>query len=752
MPKMQRILTGSLSLFFSLWLSFGTSVSFVTSYAQQPQPQQATPPPTQKPSDPANANGQDIVRISTQLVQVDAVVTDKNGKHIEDLTENEFELMVDGKRQSLSHFSRITLPPVERAPAPKKKTDAPPPPESMPTRQLAKEEVRRTVAFVVDDLGLTISSTEMVRETLRRFVAEQMQEGDLVAIIRTGNGLGMLEQFTSDKRLLYAAIERLIWNPLSRDMSPTFADSGAEVSDDASARQDVLADFEEFRETNFTTGTLGAVQFVVNSLRALPGRKSVILLSDGFRINSPNDNDGSTNRVLQNLKQLVELANRSSVVVYAIDAKGLQPFMPGANVGGRPGASAYTDAQQSAQEALEGPTFLAQQTGGFIVTNTNDLNIGVAEALYDQQSYYLLGFDPDDAKFDRRYHSIKLRVTRPGVKVRTRNGFFGVTEGEERGKPAEAPKTRGEQILSALLAPLATRELTLKMTPYFFNSSKEGPLVRALFQVDCSKLTFKDGPNNQKLLNLDLAAFAFDETGAPADFAARRLALTFNEQQYQQVLAHGLPYRADFPLKRPGAYQFRALLRDDATGYTGAVSQFIRVPDLSKNQLAVSGLVLTAPKAVAAPAVEAEAAVTTSSAVTSEAAGQAVGEAVKAELKAEPAGAAEALANPYVRVFPRTGWIQYGAGIYNATPDKKTGKPQITVQAELYRGGKPAYKLSPQTLDYGAQPNAKRFEYAGRLRLNNLPSGEYLLHLVVTDALAKKKTARAEQWIDFTVR
>src|SRR5882672_6512435 len=259
-------------------------------FSQQAPANKRQDPAPQSP--PAPQQGHEVVRITTQLVQVDAVVTDKKGKHVEDLTEGDFELLVDGKKQQLTHFSHVSLPAVRREPTVKKKDDLIVAPESMPTREIAPEEVRRTVTFIVDDMGLSPSSMALARETLRRFVSEQMQDGDLVAIIRTGSGLGMLEQFTSDKRILYTAIEKLVWNPLSRDMMPTFADtSGADDMDaaqaDQQAQQQAVADsFAEFQETNFTTGTLGATSFVIRSLRNFPGRKSVILLSDGFRINS----------------------------------------------------------------------------------------------------------------------------------------------------------------------------------------------------------------------------------------------------------------------------------------------------------------------------------------------------------------------------------------------------------------------------------------------------------------------------------
>jgi hypothetical protein len=90
--------------------------------------------------------------------------------------------------------------------------------------------------------------------------------------------------------------------------------------------------------------------------------------------------------------------------------------------------------------------------------------------------------------------------------------------------------------------------------------------------------------------------------------------------------------------------------------------------------------------------------------------------------------------------------------VYNAAADKKTELPQISVQAEVYHDGKPAYRFQPRSLEFSPGVNPKRFDYVGRLRLNDFPAGDYLLHLIVTDGLAKKKFARAEQWMDFSVR
>src|SRR5215510_293087 len=222
-------------------------------FAQQPsqQPKQETKPPEAQ----APARDQETtVRISTQLVQIDATVTDKKGEHVEDLAEDDFELTVDGKKQNITYFRLVKLPEPKRPErtennAPKQST----PPSSMPMRSIAPEQVARTIAFIVDDLGLSFESTYYARLAIKKFLDEQMQEDDLVAIIRTGRGLGALQQFTSDKRVLYAAVDKLRWNPESRDMIPSFGPPGDDSQSQASI--DAQERFDEFRESIFSVGT-----------------------------------------------------------------------------------------------------------------------------------------------------------------------------------------------------------------------------------------------------------------------------------------------------------------------------------------------------------------------------------------------------------------------------------------------------------------------------------------------------------------
>src|SRR5215831_15683389 len=317
-----------------------------TSDASQSQASQAS----QSRASQSRASKDEPVRISVTLVQVDAVVNDSKGRLVTDLKPEDFEIQEDGRPQKITNFSYIST---ENARSEPKTT--PPRPDKFappaPPVALRPEQVKRTVAVIVDDLGMSFESMAYTRDALKKFVDQQVEPGDLVAIIRSGAGIGALQQFTNDKRLLYAAIEHLRWNfmgsggisafqPISSDpiagraragnprqRPDSMGQRGQGPGDGSTARGQgpgeptVRDEIDEFRQQMFSVGTLGAIAYVVRGLRDLPGRKSVVLVSDGFRIFSRNDGN---DRVLQALRLLTDQANRASVVIYCLDARGLQ--------------------------------------------------------------------------------------------------------------------------------------------------------------------------------------------------------------------------------------------------------------------------------------------------------------------------------------------------------------------------------------------------------------------------------------------
>ena len=717
-------------------------VSLLVSIASAQQAGTPPPVPVLQPQKPEDV---DVVRITTNLVQVDAVVTDKNGKLVTDLKPEEVEIFEDGHKQKITHFTfNLTeSAPVERVAksAPANKT-APP----IPTSRIRPEDIKRTIAIVVDDLGLSFESTYFVRRALKKFVDEQMQSGDLVAIIRTSGGMGALQQFTSDKRQLEAAVERVKWNANGRSgvsafeaiQPPTPGAKGAEI-DQANE------DLNDFRKDMFAVGTLGAVSYVVKGLKDLPGRKSILLVSDGFKIY---DLDDPTHNYLarEKLRRLIDEAGRASVVIYTMNATGLQTmgFSAADDLSGRDPQQiqdAMTSRRNEAFNTQQGLDFLARQTGGIAIRNNNDLSGGIRRVLEDQKGFYLIGYRPDEGTFDKRtgrrtFHQLTLKVTRPGkFNVRMRNGFLGFTDEEKA-----APRNLAQKLYDALASPFGASGVHLQLTSLFANDAKAGSYMRSVLHIDSRDLTFTEEPNKMHKCVFDVLSMTFGDNGVPIDQSGRTYTLQLPEELYRRAQRDGLVYYVTVPVKKAGAYQLRMSLRDTATDRIGSASQFVEVPDLKKNRLALSGLALRGylPQA------------NNSSSPNSAAKSQAANaESPAADQEGIDKGNAEA--SPAVRHF-RTGmFLSYGFYIYNAHVEK-TSTPQLMTQVILFRDGKPVFTGRQYPMPIAGQPDMKRLIAGGAIQLGaDLPPGDYQLQVIVTDPQADKKYQIASQWMDFTI-
>lgn len=184
-------------------------VTQVVAHQTAPPPQTpGQPKPAPVVKEPKTVDEQDVVKITTNLVQIDAVVTDKSGRRIVDLNPDEVEIYEDSQVRTITNFSYINLnsnSPALRSPEQKIGVTGAP----LVPRRLRPDQVRRTIALVVDDLGLSFESAFNVRKSLKKFLDEQLQPDDLVAIIRTSGGIGALQSFTTDRRQLYAAVDKV---------------------------------------------------------------------------------------------------------------------------------------------------------------------------------------------------------------------------------------------------------------------------------------------------------------------------------------------------------------------------------------------------------------------------------------------------------------------------------------------------------------------------------------------------------------
>lgn len=709
----------------------------------------------------------EVVRVTTNLVQIDVVVTDKNGKQVSDLGPEDFEVSEDGKKRQVTNFSYIAAGASAVSLDGSASSAAPAKPGAAPIKpaQIKREQVRRTVALVIDDLGLSFESFGYARQALTKFVDEQMQTSDLVAVLRTSRGVGVLQQFTSDKQQLHAAIDNVRWNPQGRGgISPVGTLNEQSIGADIRANIQFMEEAEEARAGQYSVGTIGTLNAIVRGLGEMPGRKSLVLISEAFRMFSA---QGRNVQLVQALRSLTDEANANSVAIYTVDASGLQSYTfeasdkvagysylidpqvlaasgGGVTVNGPPrtlprvdtlSAQAEQDSgaafrrlaaltamrDQQAGETYTVLSYLAQRTGGLFERNRNDLAAGIERIMQDQQGYYLIGYRPDESTIGaagsrKRLHNLNLKVKRSGLKVRSRASYVGVSDEDRRARP----RTRAELLTAALISPFASGDVRVQLTSLFGDEPNSGgTYLRSLLHIDARDLTFKEEAAGARTAELEMVAVAFGDSGQVVDqLSYPQTVRAANDAEYQRMLQDGLVYILNFPIKKGGPYQMRVAVRDATSERNGAAMQFVEVPDLTKNRLALSGIVLS-------NAAEAD-------------------KATSAEQDIQ--------SGPAVRRLRQGMMLDYRYIIYNAQASGTDANSLVQTQMRLLREGKPVFTGKVVSPDVSQQPNPKRISAGGRLRIGlELSPGDYVLQVVVTNTTDPKKPRTTTQWIDFEI-
>ena len=263
--------------------------------------------------------------------------------------------------------------------------------------------------------------------------------------------------------------------------------------------------------------------------------------------------------------------------------------------------------------------------------------------------------------------------------------------------------------------------------------------MRSVLHVDAHDLTFTEEPNKMHKCVFDVLSMTFGDNGVPIDQSGRTYTIQLPEELYKRAQRDGLVYYVTVPVKKAGAYQLRMSLRDTATDRVGSASQFVEVPDLKKNRLALSGLALRGYLPTANSS-------SPNSAVNSQAANA---DSPAADQEGIEKGNAEA--SPAVRHFHTGMFLSYGFYVYNARVEK-TSAPQLMTQVILFRDGKPVFTGRQNPMGINGQPDLKRLVGGGAIQLGtDLPSGDYVLEIIVTDPQADKKYQVASQWMDFTI-
>jgi len=416
----------------------------------------------QSPQHPKPRDSDDVVRIYSELVQTDVMVFDKQGRFVNGLKREDFELKIDGQPRPVEFFERIVAGSSgEEAQLSAARGNAglgngPAAAGALPLDR------GRLIFFYVDDLHLSPGSLLRMRKLLQNFVEQNLGQNDLAAITSASGTIGFLQQLSDNKAVLRAAIDRLSprsssANDLQRppmteyqalqidrqDMDVTDYFIDAMMKELPGLQREMAIELVRSRAIQIlqqaartTTNTLAGLEGLVRSSGKLPGRKLVLFISDGFFL------DANNSDALYRLRKVTSAAARTGVVIYSLDARGLVASLSDASVGesfdptGRlaRGSSGELIASQDGMNAL------ARDTGGRAIFNTNALDLGVKKALDETSTYYLLAWRPEPETSAReKFRSIAVSLAgHPELTVRVRQGFFD----REASLPATALKSK----------------------------------------------------------------------------------------------------------------------------------------------------------------------------------------------------------------------------------------------------------------------------------------------------------------------
>ncbi|MCI0665148.1 MAG: VWA domain-containing protein, partial [Acidobacteria bacterium] len=697
-----------------------------------------------------------LVRIETELVQIDLVVADKNGKLVRDLKREDFELFEDGKKQQITHFAAGTA----TKPATWLRAERPPQARENKTT-VTTTEVRggRYIVIAVDDFHLAAENLMIAKRTLQRFINEQLVAGDQIAVVTTSGNVGLFQQFTSDREVLERAISRLsVQNRTVTSSSdvPRISDYQAELIDLGNREALELAALEIMRLENvapppppggrggggrpggpggqspfggvsareraeeqakskarsivaqnahYTRATLDILDSTIRSLRQLTGRKMLVLLSDGFFLG------GSSSSQFFDIRRITDAATRSGVVIYSIDARGLIAMPPGGDAStpsrietDLPGAQARIE-MGSLDAKRDGINALARDTGGFLVINTNDLNLGLQRVLDDNETYYVLAYEPPESRRDGRFHKIEVRIAdRPELKARTRKGYLAPTPEKPPEKSAEkqrekspekvaqeAKATKDAQIKSGLASLFPLREIPIEISVEFIDIAGRGPSALINAHIDASALELQR-TNDLLTDTIDLTVAVFDERGKVAHSHSERLSLNLKASVLETIVKKGFSYRRHISLK-PGFYQARIALREEGTARLGSAASWVEIPDLSKKQLTLSSILLS-------PGEDE----------------QSLQNANETNLSYQPRPSTAR------RKFQRGGKVDFLVFAYNAKVEK--GSPDVVIQSQVYSGSKLIYASPLAKMALIPDADAQRLPYAARVSLEGFDAGE----------------------------
>ena len=686
------------------------SLTLIAALAQAPAPAQ---PPAQSSQPPVT------FKVEVNYVEIDANVTDAQGAFVRTLTRDDFQVLEDGKPQTLSAFSVVEIP-IER-PDPPLFARAPIAPDTASNRTPFNG---RVFVLVIDDLHTRASRTARTRAGARQFIERYVGTNDIVAVVNTsGFGKG-IQDFTANRALALRAIDAALGIKVESATQAAIADYQMNQGMPG-AGTNMNAAFNEMQRYNNARNTLRTLRNIADYMAGMRGRrKAVVYFSEGINYDVGNQvANRYASDVQREIQDLIAAATRANVNVYSVDPRGVTSGMEDAiELGGFPSDSSIKPSDLMNEMRLEHDSLrvVAEQTGGFAVLNQNDFRSGFGRILEDNSSYYVLGYYPTNDKRDGRFRNVEVKVLKPGLRVRARRGYTAPTAGKKV-EAKETPARTSPELRDALDSPVAISGLPITAYAAPFKGAAGKNAVALSIEIDGSAIQFTKTPAGTFANKLEVTMFAADSEGKVRDGSRDEFDLGLRPQTYEIVRQNGFRIirRLQVP---PGRYQVRIGARE-AGGRVGTVMLDVDAPDFGKPPLAMSGIAIASSFANRLPTTSPDPSVN--------------------EFKDVLPSAPTAL-----REFPRGDQLSIFAEVYDngaRTPHRVEIKTEI-----LADDGKVVLTKSDERKSEELQGASGGYGHTTQVPLTDMAPGRYVLRITARSFLAN--TPPVSRDVEFRVR
>jgi VWFA-related protein len=542
--------------------------------------QQASQPAAQRPP---------TFRSHVDLVLVNVVVRDKNGAPVRGLTRDDFIVTEDNKPQSVATFGYeelatapaesltvtqpampVVLGSVGRAVA------AAPKPAAAEVKPYTDAHGRRLIVMLFDLSSMQPEETKRALDSARDYVKTKASAADTLSIVTLSTSLNVVVDFTSDRDAILQAIDRM-----SGVEGMGFEEQAAADAEAAAADTGFTADDSEFTVFN-TDRRLEALKSLTDAMATIEQKKSLIYFSSGMT------QTGLDNRVA--IRSVIDHATKANVSIYSADMRGLQAMVPGgdATTASTRGQSAFSgravssrmDTMTASQDAL---STLSEDTGGRAFFDINNFAGVFDKIVSDTSAYYILGFESSNRLQDGRFRRLKVTLKRPDLKLEYRAGYYAARDYAHAGKD-----DREQQLTEQLFSDLSVTDLPVYAAAAYFRDKGGRYFVPLWLVVPGARIPFNASGQKDKA-TLDIVGMLRDEQNRPVG----RIRDTINlaVATTAAVRQKNVQYQTDFDLP-PGMYKLKVVVRENQAGTMGSFETTIAVPNLDRDAMKLSSIVL----------------------------------------------------------------------------------------------------------------------------------------------------------------